>query len=111
MFRRRFKRSASQSAFRNPQSGDPQAAVPNPQSLEPEPSVLEAAARTRGCFVPAAFAVEVIAPDAVKRGFAAFGLKARVVATVVVDPQPEEEGCEAAAVDDGTGREVEHGKK
>ena len=61
--------------------------------------------------MPAAFAVEVIAADAVKRGFTAFGLKARVVATVVVDPQPEEEGCEAAAVNDGTGREVEHGKK
>ena len=50
----------------------------------------------------------MITANAVKGGLSTFGLKTRVIAPVIVNPQAKEEGSQPAAVDDGACGEVEH---
>jgi hypothetical protein len=77
-------------------------------ALETQPAVLVAAARTLGELSRTRRCVEIIAPDAVKRGFATLALEALVVPSIIVKPQTEKNHGDEHAIDDNGGGEIKH---
>jgi len=71
--------------------------------------ILVVATRTFADFDAGRRRVEVFAGNAVKGNPAAFAFKARVVATVIVKPQPQKHRCDKQAVDDDRSGQGEHG--
>ena len=53
--------------------------------------------------------VKLVAADAVKSGFSTLPLKRAVIATIVPQPQSEEDERHQRAEDEGGGGELEHG--